>query len=114
MLRVINNKRIDLTDDEFNAYQDICKAYSRENFDGKELFRDLFETNEEGIIIFLKPPTKMFSMEVVIFLQNVMLHQHLRRIYDEHNEEIKKVRELSAQLDEKLKQLDVEQPKSES
>ena len=85
MLRLINNKRIDLTQEEFNLYEQLCKTYSRDHFDGKDLFIDLFETDETGMIIFLKPPSSTFSMEIVIFLQNIMTHQHLRKIYKEHD-----------------------------
>ena len=42
------------------------------------MFKGLFETNEKGIIIFLRPPTgKYTSMEIYMFLVNVMVHQHL-------------------------------------
>ena len=78
MLRIIDNKRIDLTDSEFKLYQKICKSYDRPNFEGKDLFKDLFETDEKGRIIFLIPPTSKYtSMEVYMFLVNVMVHQHL-------------------------------------
>jgi len=78
MLRVIDNKRIDLTDSEFKLYQEICKSYDRPNFDGKDLFQGLFETDGQGRIVFLIPPkSKYTSMEVYMFLVNVMVHQHL-------------------------------------
>ena len=82
MLRIIDNKRVDLTNDEFKAYQELCKSYDRPNFQGKDLFVDLFETNEKGIIIFLKPPGKKFiSMEIIIFIQSVMVHQQIGRAH---------------------------------
>ena len=78
MIRVIDNKRIDLTDAEWELYQKIAKSYNRPNFEGKELFKGLFETDDHGLIIFLIPPsTKYASMEVYLFLMSVMVHQHL-------------------------------------
>lgn len=78
MLRIIDNKRIDLTDSEFQLYQEISKSYDRPNFEGKDLFKGLFETDKNGRIIFLRPPTSKFSsMEVYMFLINIMVHQHL-------------------------------------
>lgn len=77
MLRIIDNKRVDLTDSEWSLYQQICKSYDRNNFKGSDLFKDLFETDDKGIIIFLKPPVHRTSMEVFMFLVNVMIHQHL-------------------------------------
>lgn len=78
MLRIIDNKRIHLTDSEFKLYQEICRSYDTPNFKGEDLFKELFETDKNGIIIFLRPPTKQYtSMEVYMFLTNVMIHQHL-------------------------------------
>jgi hypothetical protein len=78
MLRIIDNKRIDLTAAEFKLYQEICKSYDRPNFKGEDLFKGLFETDKKGRIIFLIPPSgSQFSMEVYMFLVNVMVHQHL-------------------------------------
>lgn len=98
MLRLINNKRIDLTQEEFDLYEKLCKTYSRDNFDGKDLFVELFETDKDGMIIFLRPPTSTFSMEIIIFLQNIMTHQHLRKIYKEHDEAMKEMKELLNEL----------------
>jgi hypothetical protein len=79
MLRIIDNKRIDLTNTEWEMYNKICKSYDveRRGISGKDLFTDLFETDEHGIIIFLKPPKHLTSMEVYMFLVSVMVHQHL-------------------------------------
>lgn len=78
MLRIIDHKRVDLTESEYKLYQEICRSYDAAKFKGEDLFKDLFETNEHGIIIFLRPPTKAYtSMEVYMFLVNVMVHQNL-------------------------------------
>ena len=98
MIRLINNKRIDLTDKEFEIYEGICKEYSRDNFNGKDLFIDLFETDQDGIIVFLIPPKLQFSMEVIVFLQNVMIHQHLRKIYEEHDEALEEMRNILSEV----------------
>lgn len=80
MIRIIDNKKIDLTESEYQLYQEICKAYDTTTFQGKDLFRGLFETNDDGLIIFLKPSNKPYaSMEVFLYLISVMVHQHLRQ-----------------------------------
>ena len=78
-LRIIDNKRIDLTDDEFALYQDICKSYDEPpNIFGADLFKELFETDERGLIVFLRPPReRMISMEIYMFLVSIMVHQHI-------------------------------------
>ncbi len=78
-LRIIDNKRIDLTDDEFKLYQDICRSYDQPpNIFGADLFKDLFETDDRGFIVFLRPPKeRMISMEIYMFLVSIMIHQHI-------------------------------------
>ena len=79
-LRIIDSKRIDLTDAEWALYQEICKSYDddRAHRKGQDMFVGLFETDKNGIIIFLRPPTKKYSsMEVYMFLVGIMVHQHL-------------------------------------
>jgi len=79
MRRIVDNKRIDLTNDEWLSYQKICRSYDRPNSRGEELFKDHFETNEHGTIIFVRPPEKRYSsMEVFCFLISIMNNQHLR------------------------------------
>ncbi len=105
-IRLIDNKRIELTATEFQAYQDICKSYDRPNFQGKDLFSGLFETNEQGFIVFLRPPSKKFvSMEVLTFLQNIMVHQHLRLMYDEIDATRQSLKKEVAGLIDQIKEL---------
>lgn len=81
MIRIIDFKKIDITDDEWNQYQDICNSYNRPNFKGTDLFKGLFETDEKGIIVLLKPPVHYTSMEVYLFIMSLMQQQHLRLMY---------------------------------
>lgn len=79
MIRIIDNKKIELTADEFNLYNKICDSYKKDNFTGSNVFKGLFETDDNGIIVFLKPADKDFaSLEAFLFLVSVMVHQHLR------------------------------------
>ncbi len=81
-IRIIDNKKVELTDDEFGMYQKICRSYDENNRKGEDLFVDLFETDDDGIIIYLKPPTKRFcSMEIFCFVMSLMQHQHLRLMH---------------------------------
>ncbi|HUS87774.1 MAG TPA: hypothetical protein VMW91_00135 [Desulfosporosinus sp.] len=99
-LRVISNRRIELTEEEWKYYHRICESY----MSGKELFNNLFETDERGTITFLRPPTGQFSMEVIIFLQNIMVHQYLRIMHKEHkdilDEAERKIESLTSKLNE--------------
>lgn len=106
MLRIIDYKRIDLTDQEWNLYQEIARSYDRPNFKGADLFKGLFETDNNGIIVFLKPPTEYTSMEVFLFMINICVHQHLRQMYKETDFVSLEMTNKMKQLDEKMAQLD--------
>ncbi len=101
MIRIIDNKKIELTNDEWLMYERICKSYDRPNQNGEELFKDLFESDENGVILFLKPPSnRSCTMEIFLFFVSVMTQQHLRVMYNVLDNELKslrkKVEELSA------------------
>jgi len=104
---VIDNKRIDLTQEEYKTYEDICRSYDKPpSQHGKDLFVDLFITDEDGIIIFLKPPSRrQTSFEIIFFLMSIMVHQHLRLAHKKVDETCKKMNDKIAELDEKLKDL---------
>jgi hypothetical protein len=96
-IKVIDNKRVDMTDDEWAMYLKIVKSYTTVNNKGEDLFKNLFETGPDGIIIFLKPPsTFRTSFEVFLFLMSLMQHQHLRLMHQQ-------VDDVCQQMKEKLK-----------
>lgn len=98
-LRVIDNKKVEVTEDEWNMYQQIVRSYTDLHGKGEDLFIDLFETDENGIIIFLKPPSKRrTSLEVFLFLMSLMSHQHLRIMH-------KQVDDVCNQMKEKMKNI---------
>lgn len=83
-IKIVDNKKVEMTDSEWTMYQKIVKSYTTNFNKGEDLFIDLFETNEEGIIIFLKPPSKrQTSLEVFLFLMALMQHQHLRLMHQQ-------------------------------
>lgn len=84
MIRIIDNKKIDLTNSEYKMYKNIANSYTRDNMNGEDLFHDLFETNDSGLIVYLKPPSKrQTSFEVFLFLMTIFQHQHMREMYSE-------------------------------
>lgn len=100
MIRVVDNKRLDMTDDEWVMYEKIVKSYTNLTNKGEDLFQNLFETDDNGIIIFLRPPhTRQTSLEVFLFLVSLFQHQHLRLLY-------KQVDDICNQMKEKMKELD--------
>ena len=99
VIRIVDNKKIDMTDDEWRSYSNICRSYDRPSFKGEELFRDLFETDDNGILIFLRPPSNRHtSTEVIFFISMLMQHQHIRLMH-------KQVDSLCQELREKIEKL---------
>ncbi len=104
-MRIIDNKKIDLTPDEWEMYQSIVKSYTTSTNKGEDLFYDLFETNDDGIIIYLRPPSKRYtSLEVFLFLVSVFNQQHMRILYNQVND-------LSNQIKLKMNELESKKAK---
>jgi hypothetical protein len=78
---IIDSKKIDLTEDEYRVYENICRSYDRPNFKGESLFKNLFETDNDGIILFIRPPATFTSLEVVVFMMACQQQQHIRLMY---------------------------------
>ena len=99
-IRVVDNKKIDMTPDDWSMYEKIVKSYTTLTNKGEDLFMDLFETNDSGIIIFLKPPSRrQTSFEVFLFLMSLMQHQHLRLMED-------RIADISTQMKAKMAEID--------
>jgi hypothetical protein len=97
MIQIIDNKKVEMTPDEHQLYQRIIKSYTTSTNRGEDLFMDLFETDDEGVIVFLKPPSKrQTSFEIFMFLMALMQHQHLRIMR-------RQVDEMCAQMQSKIK-----------
>jgi hypothetical protein len=96
-LHVVDNKKIEMTEDEWSLYLKICKSYTIGPNKGEDMFIDLFETDDDGIIMFLKPPSKRgTSFEVFMFLMALQQQQHIRLMYQQ-------IADLSKQVKDKLK-----------
>ena len=109
MRRIIDNKRIEMTNDEYELYQNICRSYDRPNFQGEELFKGHFETNEHGTIIFVRPPqNRVTSLEVFTFLVSVMVNQHLRISQEQNATMIKEASEKINSLIKETEKLQLE------
>lgn len=76
MINIIANRKIELSNDEFEYYKQLEGAY------GKNIFYGLFETDKDsGKIIGIKPPVSTpIPMIILFFLLNVQMNQRLRAI----------------------------------
>lgn len=103
-MRIICNKKIDLTDDEWKVFRDICESYKE--YGGESLFEGLFETDSNGIIQFLIPPSKQqTSLEIFLFLVSIFNHQHVREMERLNSEIIAETKSELNSLKEELKNI---------
>ncbi len=100
-MRIIANKKVDMTDHEWDMYQEICSSSDRPGLSGKDLFVGLFEVSEDGIIMFVKPAKRQTTMEAYCFMTSLMMNQHLRIL---HKIVESLVRETRARVEEVLSQ----------
>jgi hypothetical protein len=99
-MKIIDNKKVDMTEDEWAMYQRIVKSYTTPTNRGEDLFIDLFETDDNGIMVFLKPPSKrQTSLEIFLFLMSLFQHQHIRLMH-------KQVDDICAQMKCKIKEIE--------
>ncbi len=104
-LKTIDNKQVDLTNDEWDMYQKICLSYDKHTYKGSQMFKDLFEVNSKGIIIFLNAPENYTSFEAIMFITNIYHHQHLRELYKRVDEAIGDLNKKEKELTDKLKSI---------
>lgn len=98
-LRIINNKRIELSEDEWILYQKIVRSYTVNNNKGEDLFIDLFEVDNDGYITMLIPPSqRQTSFEVWLFLMSIQQNQQLRLMRSLIDDEIKQIKDKLSSL----------------
>jgi hypothetical protein len=105
---IIDLKPVMMTDEEWRLYNEICASYDDPpSQHGKDLFHDLFDADADGIITLLKPPKRQTTFEVVFFLSNLMMQQHLRLMQQQVHEACQEMARKTTELDDKLKKLSV-------
>lgn len=71
MIKGIDNQKVDITEVEYKYYQELVKKWGASSFD------NLFETDKDGRIIIVQP-IKGVPWDVLFFVQNLMINQHMR------------------------------------
>ena len=80
--RIISNQMVLMTDEEWQYYQEICRSYDKPpSVRGSDLFTDLFVSDDEGYITFIRPPSvRQTSLECFLFICSIFQHQQARVI----------------------------------
>src|SRR5580692_11761769 len=100
-IRVVCNMKLDLTNDEWGLYQNIVKSYTVGQNKGEDMFIDLFVSNDQGQILFLKPPSKrQTSLEVYLLLLTFQQAQQLRQINKQVDDMVEQIKTKLAEIDQ--------------
>jgi hypothetical protein len=81
MIRVIDHKGVDMTNEEFDYYNELVSEFTHGNYQGKNQFHNIFDVDGDGCISLIRPPLKKeVGWAVIVFLQNLMINQRIRRM----------------------------------
>lgn len=79
--KIIDFKSVDMLPEEYEYYLSLVNEFTLGGYSGKEQFRDMFEVDDDGCITIIKPPLKKeVGWAIILFLQNLMINQRLRRM----------------------------------
>jgi hypothetical protein len=79
--KIIDYKHVDMTEEEYEYYLQLVKEFTAGTSNGKDQFKDVFDVDEDGCIMLIRPPLrKSVGWAVLVFLQNLMINQRLRRM----------------------------------
>lgn len=79
--KIIDFKSVNMLPEEYEYYLSLVNEFTFGGYSGKEQFRDMFEVDDDGCITMIKPPLKKeVGWAIILFLQNLMINQRLRRM----------------------------------
>jgi len=86
MIRAVGNRRLFLSEEEFDNYKKLTKIVDKSDFVG------LFESDQNGNITSITfDPEKNISMASMAFINHVMINQRFRLFADALNNNSKKI-----------------------
>jgi hypothetical protein len=99
MIKIIANRDVELSKEEWAYYQEIEAIF------GDKALIGMFETNKKGEITMVRPPVnRPTSMILIFFLLNLQHNQKLRKLTDGLTS-VKDLEARVAKVEKKLKEL---------
>ena len=77
MIRAIDYQKVEMSDEEYVYYKELVEKFTDDKIKGSKYFENLFTTDAEGLIKLIKP-SKPIPQEILFFVQNLTINQHLR------------------------------------
>ena len=99
--RIVDYKKVDMVSEEWEYYNKLVNEFSIGNISGSEYFHDIFDADDEGYIYMIRPPLgKEVPWAIIIFLQNLMLNQNIRKMNKLFESKMQKLEELIGENNE--------------
>ena len=76
-MKVIDYQNVDMTEEEFKYYEELADQCTTDSINGKQYFKNLFKTDNDGIIKVIHPKISI-PWVILHFVQQVQINQHLR------------------------------------
>lgn len=94
-----------MSDDEFRMYNEICQSYDKPpSVKGADLFVGLIETDDQGLITFIKPPSaRQTSLECYLFVCSLFQHQQARLMQKQVDDLCSEIKAKAAKLFKEIK-----------
>jgi len=91
-MKIIDNKNIDMTDEEWIYYLELVKSITDVRTNGALYFKNLFTTDNRGYIIMIMPKNEIPWL-ILFFIQNLMINQRLKE-FDDCSKKIKELEKI--------------------
>jgi hypothetical protein len=76
MIKLIGKKKVELNDDEYEYYLELCVKLFKTKDAGSKYMDELIETDDNGFITVAKMSSDT-PTEMVFFIQNIIINQRL-------------------------------------
>ena len=93
-----------MSDLEFDYYKHLVKSFSDENTNGNIYFKDLFESDDSGLITLVKTE-KSVPWAILFFVQQIMINQRLR-LNDSITNTLKEINERLNKLEKRVSNIE--------
>ena len=97
MHKTIDYKKVDMSEAEFTYYKELIKEFSDDTLNGENYFRELFDTDDNGLITIVKVE-KSIPWAILFFIQQVQINQRLR-LFDKYTETLEDIKKRVEKLE---------------
>lgn len=76
-MKLVGNKKISITNKEYDYYLQLVDRFKDENNTGEIYFENLFDTDKDGFIVLIRTD-RSIPWAVLFWVQQIMINQRMR------------------------------------